>query len=86
MNPVMPSPEHGDEFFIGRGQEKYYEVIPARVRRDEHWDSPRVTTEWQPTAEELAILMNGGKIRLTFLTFGSHFAPMMQEVIAKEDQ
>ena len=75
MKPVMPKDEtYGEPVTVAKDQPQYI-PLPARVD-----DEFCVTTEWEPTAEELARLMNGARIRFRFLTFGLPLHPMIQEV------
>lgn len=64
---------------FGRGQAAYLE-LPAAVD-----DQGTVITEWEFTASELAVILNGGRLRVTILHTGVHqgvpLSPMKLEVI-----
>lgn len=72
MTPVEPQESSGlvTPIVLGAGQPEYI-PLPALIDA-----AGTVITEWEPTAEELAILMNGGRIRIETLTFGHPFQPV----------
>jgi hypothetical protein len=59
---------------IAKDQPEYL-PLPASVSPD-----GVVMTEWEPTAEELARLMNGGRVRLWIYTFRNPLQPVSVEV------
>lgn len=77
MRPVEPAGESGGRIMLGQGQQEY-EPLPARFTLDAE---RRMVTHWEPTVEELASIMAGGRIRLTVLTFGHSFLPVILDVV-----
>jgi hypothetical protein len=66
MTPVTPPLHEGAELRVyGAQQTDRYIPLPASVDAD-----GTVMTEWQPSAEDLATLLNGGHIRLWLLYTG----------------
>jgi hypothetical protein len=86
MNPVMPLALHENATLIvfAKDQPPYVQ-LPASV--DGHGT---VMTEWELTAEELAILLRGGRIRLwvcyTGVADGKPLTPLAVEAVEVTDQ
>jgi len=84
MNPIhpdIPTDAKGGlkKITFGRGQPEYIE-LPAFVD-----GQGTITTEWEFTAEELEVILNGGKLRLTQLYTPIHqgirYSPVRMEII-----
>lgn len=81
MNPVEgPLHDKAQRVIFGVNQEKDYFQLPASV--DVHGT---VMTEWELTAEELSMILNGGRVRLwmlfTGVTVGRPLTPIKLEVV-----
>ncbi len=72
MRPVAPSVE-GGRIVFGANQVEY-EPLPAAITRE-----GVVVTDWEPSAEDLATLMEGGRVRISILTFGDKLQPLKVE-------
>lgn len=59
MIPVEPVAYEGSMGVTYAKDQPQYTMLPARV-----FDDSSVLTEWEPTAEELEYLLQGGKVRL----------------------
>lgn len=70
-----PTSGEGPLIEIAKNQPEY-QTLPSRIA----WDG-LVTTEWEPTAEELAMLMRGGRVRIQILTFNQPLQPLKVEVV-----
>lgn len=53
-----------------------YELLPASID-----PGGIVMTEWELGAEDLARILNGGRVRLWVYTFGQPLQPVMLEVV-----
>ena len=79
MTPVQPPLHDGAELIqIAEAQDEYV-TLPASVDA-----AGLVMTEWELTAEELAILRCGGRIRLWCHTFGNPLQPVALEAVMPE--
>lgn len=77
MKQVKPSAPHAGASFVEIAKtQAQYETLPAYVD-----GQGLVQTEWEPTAEELAHLLNGGRVRLWVWTFGFPLQPLMLEAV-----
>lgn len=77
MNPVEPSSLHpGARLVIFAKDQPEYIPLPAAVD-----ENGLVMTEWEPTAEELGLLLSGGRIRLWTHTYRTPLQPQKLEVI-----
>lgn len=77
MKPVEPRRLHeGAQLVVLAKHQPQYEPLPASVSRD-----GVVMTEWELSAEDLALLVNGGRVRLWTYTFGYPFQPVQIEVV-----
>lgn len=76
MKPVAPAnlPEGAQLVVIARDQPEYL-PLPAAVSPD-----GCVMTEWELSAEDLAKVVNGGRVRLWVWTFRQPLQPVMLEV------
>lgn len=72
MTPINPKPVDHAAFVEFAKDQPEYLTLPAYVDIQ-----GVVTTEWEPTADELAILLNGGNVRLRVFTFGRALQPVM---------
>lgn len=70
------TPKHPSLVVIAASQDEYI-PLPAAA-----YDDGTVMTEWALTAEELAVLMNGGHLRLWVWTFGRPLQPVMFQVVS----
>lgn len=82
MKPVTPPLPPGTTLIVFAKDQPEYTPLPAAV-------SPNgaVMTEWEPSAEDLATLMNGGRVRLWIMLYGQQcphchviFGPKLQPV------
>lgn len=82
MTPVRPSvvPDGCARAVFGKNQPEYH-PLPAYV---ESGPARVVVTLWEPTAEELAAILNGGRVRLRVSTFGRLLQPVYLDVVEKE--
>lgn len=77
MKPIVPTcPHEGAEIVVIAKDQPQYDPLPAA--RSAHG---LVMTEWELSAEELAAVVNGGRIRLWTWTFGQPFQPIALEVV-----
>lgn len=77
MNPVMPKSFHlGARPIVFAKNQPEYDPIPAAVD-----SAGLVMTEWEFTAEELAAILAGGRLRLWIHTFGRPLQPLSLEVV-----
>jgi hypothetical protein len=79
MNAVDPNIPEGSRLVIYAKDQLEYDPLPASVDA-----SGVVTTEWEPSEEELHRLLCGGRLRLRVLTFGSPLQPVALDVLAPE--
>lgn len=80
MKPIEPiecpmDDEHNFVRVVFAENQPQYQPLPAIKTMD-----GRVITEWELTAEELAQIMESGRLRLTILTFGQPLQPVKLEV------
>lgn len=76
MTPVTPQhPHDGAQLVVFAEHQKEYAPLPAAVSPD-----GVVQTEWELSAEDLSVLLNGGRVRLWLWTFGRPIQPVMLEV------
>jgi len=76
MKPITPHVmTAGSQLVVFAKDQPEYEPLPAAV-------DPQgvVMTEWELSAEDLAGVVNGGRIRLWIWTFGAPLQPVMLEV------
>ena len=78
MTPVTPALFDGARSVVF-AKDQPYDLLPASVDA-----RGTVMTEWEPTAEELARLMCGGRVRLWVHTFGHPLQPISIEAIELE--
>lgn len=77
MKPVMPNAPHaGAQPIVIAANQPQYEPLPAFVDAD-----GVVMTEWELSAEDLAKIVNGGRIRLWIWTFRQPLQPLMIEAV-----
>jgi len=80
MTPVEPTRYPTDSrLVVFAADQPEYQQLPAAIAPD-----GIVMTEWEPTAEELDRLFQGGRIRIWIHTFGAPLQPIM--VIAAEPE
>jgi hypothetical protein len=76
MTPVEPTAVHaGGRLVVFAKDQPQYLPLPASVDA-----TGVVMTEWEPTAEELARLMDGGRVRIWLYTFNRPLQPIQVEV------
>lgn len=76
MIPVPPSScADADTRVVFAKNQAEYVPLPATI-------SPEgiVTTEWEPNAEELSELLNGGRVRILLHTFNQPLQPLRVDV------
>jgi hypothetical protein len=66
----------GGQYVVLGAHQPGYIPLPAVMAPD-----GLVLTEWEPTAEELAAIIEGGRLRLWVSTFGRGFPPVALEVV-----
>lgn len=77
MTPVEPKAPHaGAQFVVYAKNQPEYVPLPAYVDRE-----GLALTEWELSAEDLARLLNGGRVRLWVWTFGQPLQPVMLDVV-----
>jgi hypothetical protein len=77
MKPVEPKfPHEGARLVVLAKDQPQYEPLPCAIDAN-----GLVMTEWELTAEELATIINGGRIRLWTHTFRNPFQPVQLEVV-----
>lgn len=83
MKAVEPVVHEGATLIVFARNQPEYQPLPASVDSD-----GLVMTEWEPSEEELARLLVGGRIRLwihgTDVEKGRPFTPLQIEVIEPE--
>jgi hypothetical protein len=77
MNAVPPIEIHdgAERVTFGANQPQYFPLPAARSR------DGLVLTEWEFTAEELAVILAGGRLRLWTHTFNAPFQPVSLEIV-----
>jgi hypothetical protein len=81
MNPVEPRPHCDGAVIIDVAKNQTDKYVPLRVSVNPADPHRTFVTEWELTAEELAALVNGGRVKLSVLTFGQKLQPVMLEVV-----
>lgn len=77
MTPVAPKVmQEGARLVVFAEDQPEYAPLPAAVSPD-----GVVMTEWELSAEDLATLLNGGRIRMWMSTFGRALQPVMLETV-----
>lgn len=77
MKPVHPSVIASDaRLVVFAKNQPEYTPLPAGVSPD-----GTVMTEWELSAEDLAVLLNGGRVRLWIHTFGQRLQPVSIEAV-----
>lgn len=83
MNPTLPEVPEGSRLLVFAKDQPEYISLPAVINSEGD-----VTTEWEPTAEELKRLLEGGRLKITVKTFdpligqrGHYLQPLMISVL-----
>lgn len=77
MKPIQPPQPHaGATAIVFAKDQPEYEPLPAAVDM-----TGLVMTEWELSAEDLATLINGGRIRLWIWTFTHPLQPIQMETV-----
>lgn len=77
MKPVVPTAMlPGAQMIVFAQDQPQYDPLPAAVNSD-----GLVMTEWELSAEELARILAGGRVRLWVWTFRRALQPVMLEVV-----
>jgi len=76
MKPITPALHQNGRLVVFAKDQPEYDPLPASVDAE-----GLVMTEWELTAEELATIVNGGRIRLWVYTFNRALQPVMLEVV-----
>lgn len=77
MKPVTPvAPHDGAALIVLGANQPQYDPLPAAID-----GNGLVLTEWEFSAEELAAILAGGRLRLWTYTFGSPFQPVHLEIV-----
>jgi hypothetical protein len=85
VTPVEPAIVPNTRRIVLAEKQPEYAPLVARVGLEEYDQigaQVTVTTEWDPTDEERAVLAAGGRVRLKTLTFGKPFQPVVLDVVA----
>lgn len=78
MIPIRPRPPlPGEVAVVFAEHQSEYIPLPAVI----NLASGLVTTEWEFTAEELAAIVAGGRLRLVVWTFGNPLQPVQLEIV-----
>lgn len=76
MRAVQPNALHaGGRLVVFAKDQPEYNPLPASVD-----GNGLVMTEWEPSAEDLATLVNGGRVRIWLHTHGQPLQPIGVEV------
>lgn len=79
MQNIKPILKDGEiECKIGENQPEYLTLLAGVVVND---PTRPVASEWVLSTEEIASLIDGGRLRLTVLTFGNPLQPVLLEVL-----
>ncbi len=77
MKPIAPEQLHaGATPIVFAKDQPQYDPLPAAVD-----PNGLVLTEWELSAEDLAALLNGGRLRLWVWTFRQPLQPLALEVV-----
>lgn len=77
MKPTLPRAiPDGARLVVLAKDQPQYDPLPAAVCPD-----GLVMTEWALSAEDLAAVVRGGRVRLWTWTFGEPFQPVALEVV-----
>lgn len=76
MVPVEPIVPQGSKLVIYAKDQPQYHPLAAAVSSE-----GVVRTEWEPTSEELELLLQGGRVCLSVHTFGNALQPVRLEVL-----
>lgn len=77
MKPVEPKvPHDGAALVVFAKDQPQYDPLPAYVD-----GAGLVMTEWEFSAEDLATIVNGGRVRLWISTFRRSLQPIAIEVV-----
>ena len=80
MNPVVPPLIPTDTKLVVYGAlQPDYVPLPAAVDSD-----GLIMTEWEPSAEELEVLLQGGRVRIWIHTYGHPLQPLQVNVAEPE--
>jgi hypothetical protein len=71
MTPIIPTATEGFDLVVLAKDQPEYLPLPALRNNDGDF-----ITEWIPSAEELAAILNGKPIRMIQLTFNHPFQPI----------
>jgi hypothetical protein len=78
VKPIPPPHVHpGAAPIVFAKDQPEYEPLPAAV----DMTTGLVLTEWELSAEDLAALVNGGRVRLWIWTFRHPLQPVRMEVV-----
>jgi hypothetical protein len=77
MNAIEPETIHDNatRIVFAKNQPEYQQ-LPAAID-----DKGLVLTEWEFSAEDMAKIVNGGRLRLWLLTFNGPLQPVALEVV-----
>jgi len=79
MNAVTPKNFHeGARLIVFAKDQPEYDPLPAAVDQ-----AGVVMTEWEFTAEELALILAGGRLRLWIHTFRQPLQPISLQVVGE---
>jgi hypothetical protein len=77
MKPVQPSVVHeGALLAVIGARQPEFDPLPAAIDA-----AGLVLTEWEFSAEDLAVILNGGRLRLWLHTFNRPLQPVSLEVV-----
>lgn len=77
MKPIQPVRVHPDALpIVFAADQPEYDPLPAAID-----GKGLVMTEWEFSAEDLAKMLNGGRVRLWIWTFRHPLQPIQMEVV-----
>lgn len=77
MKPILPANVHPDAVpIVFAADQPQYDPLPAAID-----NKGLVMTEWELSAEDLAKIVNGGRVRLWIWTFRQPLQPIQMEVV-----
>lgn len=76
MKPIAPTPHAGAAPLVFAVNQPEYDPVPAAMDM-----TGLVLTEWELSAEDLAKVLNGGRVRLWIWTFRHPLQPVRLEVV-----
>ncbi len=79
MTPIPPVPQVGAVTVVFAKDQKEYDPLPAICFPNDPFGV--VITEWEFSAEDLARVLAGGRLRLSMWTFRKALQPVRVEIV-----